>query len=103
MNEREQKLADAILNAIDEYEGRDTFDVEVILDDETCIWATGTYEFDGYREEDTYFVHGGYFITNTEISINDYGVFVDGKDDTTQTLDTRAIELYLKNEYEGYN
>lgn len=61
-------IADAIANSVDDSEGKFSVEVEV---DGIIISAEGSYEVDGYREDDYYNGTGAYIVTKAEVEIDD--------------------------------
>ena len=83
-------IAQAIIESIGgEINGN--FSVEVEADD-TLIMVDGSFEIDGYREDDYFNGTGAYIVTDVHVNIDNVAAYNEDGDEIEIDCDTLAIE-----------
>lgn len=95
-----ETIASAIVESIDSNEGK--FSIEVEVDSNTIVEASGRYEVDRYCEDDYFNGTGAWVTTNAMVSVESCEVFTydeDGEEvESTIMPDIAAIERYAEKE-----
>lgn len=73
-----ETIASAIVESMDGTSGR--FSVEVEIDENTTVEASGWYEVDGYREDDYFNGTGAWVTTCVRVSVEACDVFTCDED-----------------------
>lgn len=90
-----ETIANAIYNAIDSNNG--TFSVEVEVNN-TLVVVDGSFEIDGYCEDDYLNGTGAWVTTYISVCINSVEAYDEDGNEVEVTCDLTEIERYAENE-----
>lgn len=90
-----ETIANAIYNAIDSNNG--TFSVEVEVNN-TLVVVDGSFEIDGYCEDDYFNGTGAWVTTYVSVCIDSVEAYDEDGNEVEVTCDLTEIERYAENE-----
>lgn len=90
-----ETIANAIVESIEESNG--TFSVEVEVND-TLVIVDGSFEIDGYREDDYFNGTGAWVTTYVSVSVSSVEAYDEDGEAVEVACDLSEIERYAENE-----